>query len=93
MKWPTTWMSDRANRAGYHPHLDERPRHSRWIPSTPSAGTTAALFVHGGVCDAAMGRSYRWIPIDIWIHATGKTIGCYVGSIWNVKMKCPEIAL
>ena len=56
------------------PGLDERPRHLRWTPSTPSTGTTAALFVHGDAYDAAMGRSYRWVIICTWTHATGKTI-------------------
>ena len=72
------------------PDLDERPRHLRWTPSTPSTGTTAALFVHGGAYDAAMGRSYRWIIIGTWTHATGTTIDCYVSSIGSEKLRPDE---
>ncbi len=40
--------------------------------------------------DAAMGRSYRWILIGTWTHATGKTIGCYVNSIGSEKLRPDE---
>ena len=72
------------------PDVDVRPRHSRWTPSAPSTETAAALFVHGDVYDAAMGRSYRLFLLSAWTHVTGKTTDCYVSNIRDETLRPGE---
>ena len=65
--------------------------------SSPLKRQHGAPFVHGSVCDAVMGRSYRGSLFCAWTHVIGKTNDCYVSTehaiTYDVKMKDPELAL